>query len=55
MQQPRASPDAGMSFSSRRKSRELGDLNGVFGVKALDGVTAVTAEMIFGEDGAHSA
>jgi hypothetical protein len=55
MHQPRAPPDAGMSFSSRRKSRELGDLNSVFGVKTLVGVTAIAAEMVFDEDGAHSA
>lgn len=55
MQQPRAPPDAGMSFSARRKSHELGDLEGVLGVKTLDGVIAIAAEMVFHEDGVHSA
>jgi len=55
MQQPRAPPDAGMSFSAKRKSRELGDLDRVLGVKTLDRVTAIATEMVFYEDGAHSA
>jgi hypothetical protein len=39
-----------MSVSARSKSRELGDLDGVFAVETLDVVTAGAAEIVFEDD-----